>query len=65
MPLLGVPHALLNRAVTARAHDDQVDVVRIASTLLGSVSRGILGESKRPVLIVRAATVAAPGGAAS
>ena len=32
----------------------------IASTLLGSVSRGVLGESKRPVLIVRAATVAAP-----
>ena len=32
----------------------------IASTLLGSVSRGILGESKRPVLIVRAAQVAAP-----
>ena len=31
----------------------------IASALLGSVSRGILGESKRPVLIVRAAAVAA------
>jgi len=32
----------------------------IASALLGSVSRGVLGESKRPVLIVRAAAVAAP-----
>ena len=31
----------------------------LASTLLGSVSRGILGESKRPVLIVRAAAVSA------
>jgi nucleotide-binding universal stress UspA family protein len=30
----------------------------IASTLLGSVSRGILGESKRPVLIVRAQAAA-------
>lgn len=36
----------------------------IASTLLGSVSRGVLGESKRPVLIVRAAEVAAPVGVA-
>ncbi len=32
----------------------------IAGALLGSVSRGVLGESKRPVLIVRAAAVAAP-----
>jgi nucleotide-binding universal stress UspA family protein len=37
----------------------------IASTLLGSVSRGVLAESKRPVLIVRAASVAAPVGAAT
>lgn len=35
----------------------------ITSALLGSVSRGVLGESKRPVLIVRAATVATPAGA--
>ena len=32
---------------------------RLASALLGSVSRGILGASKRPVLVVRAATGAA------
>ena len=32
----------------------------IASALLGSVSRGILGASKRPVLIVRAAGVREP-----
>ena len=31
----------------------------IANALLGSVSRGVLGESKRPVLIVRGAAVAA------
>ena len=37
----------------------------IASALLGSVSRDILGESKRPVLIVRAAAVAAPADVAS
>jgi nucleotide-binding universal stress UspA family protein len=32
----------------------------LASALLGSVSRGILAHSKRPVLIVRAATVREP-----
>lgn len=32
----------------------------LASTLLGSVSRGVLGESKRPVLIVRTSAVAVP-----
>ena len=37
----------------------------IASALLGSVSRGVLAESKRPVLIVRAAPVAALAGTAS
>jgi nucleotide-binding universal stress UspA family protein len=37
----------------------------IASALLGSVSRDILSESKRPVLIVRAAAVAAPADVAS
>jgi nucleotide-binding universal stress UspA family protein len=35
----------------------------IAGALLGSVSRGILAESKRPVLIVRAAAVPAPAAA--
>jgi nucleotide-binding universal stress UspA family protein len=50
----------------ADSHDVDLIVVgsrghgAIAGALLGSVSRGILGESKRPVLIVRAATVAAP-----
>jgi nucleotide-binding universal stress UspA family protein len=51
----------------ADSHDIDLVVVgsrgrgAIAGGLLGSVSRGILGESKRPVLIVRAAaTVAAP-----
>lgn len=32
---------------------------RIANTLLGSVSRGVLRESRRPVLVVRAAPVPA------
>ncbi len=55
----------------ADSHDVDLIVVgsrghgAIAGALLGSVSRGVLGESKRPVLIVRAATVAAPVGAAS
>ena len=55
----------------ADSHDVDLIVVgsrghgAIAVALLGSVSRGVLGESKRPVLIVRAATVAAPVGAAS
>ena len=31
----------------------------VANALLGSVSRGVLGESRRPVLVVRAAPVAA------
>ncbi|MGH3132298.1 MAG: universal stress protein [Gaiellaceae bacterium] len=35
----------------------------IASALLGSVSRGVLAHSRRPVLIVRAATVAGPAAA--
>ena len=54
----------------ADSHDVDLLVVgsrghgTIASTLLGSVSRGVLGESKRPVLIVRAAAVAAPAGIA-
>lgn len=55
----------------ADSHDVDLIVVgsrghgAIAGALLGSVSRGVLGESKRPVLIVRAAVVAAPVGAAS
>ena len=34
-----------------------------ASALLGSVSRGIIGRSKRPVLVVRAAAVLQPSAA--
>ena len=53
--------------IVAYADSHDVDLIvggsrghgAIAGALLGSVSRGILGESKRPVLIVRAAAVAA------
>ena len=53
----------------ADSHDVDLIVVgsrghgAIAGALLGSVSLGLLGESKRPILIVKAATVAAPVGA--
>ena len=49
----------------ADSHDADVIVVgsrgrgAISGTLLGSVSRGVLAESKRPVLIVRAAAAVA------
>jgi nucleotide-binding universal stress UspA family protein len=50
----------------AETHDVDLIVVgsrghgTIASALLGSVSRGVLAEARRPVLIVRAAPVPAP-----
>ena len=50
----------------ADSHDVDLIVVgsrghgTIASALLGSVSRGVLGESKRPALIVRASAVTVP-----
>ena len=49
----------------ADSHDADLIIVgsrgrgALAGTLLGSVSRGVLRESRRPVLIVRAAPVAA------
>jgi nucleotide-binding universal stress UspA family protein len=50
----------------ADSHDVDLIVVgsrgrgAIAGALLGSVSRGVLAESKRPVMIVRAAAVPVP-----
>ena len=54
--------------IVAYADSHEVDLIvvgsrghgTLASSLLGSVSRGVLGETKRPVLIVRAAQVMAP-----
>ncbi len=59
--------------IVAYADSHDVDLIIVGSrghgaivgALLGSVSRGVLAESKRPVLIVRAATVAAPVSSAS
>jgi nucleotide-binding universal stress UspA family protein len=55
-------------AIVAFAESHDVDLIvvgsrghgALAGALLGSVSRGIVAESRRPVLIVRAASVAAP-----
>jgi nucleotide-binding universal stress UspA family protein len=55
----------------ADSHDADLTVVgsrghgAIATALLGSVSRGILAESKRPVVVVRAHTVPAEAAAVS
>jgi nucleotide-binding universal stress UspA family protein len=54
--------------IVAFADDRDVDLTvlgsrghgAVANALLGSVSRGVLNESKRPVLIVRGTTVAQP-----
>ena len=51
--------------VVAHADSHNVDLIvvgsrghgAVATALLGSVSRGILGESKRPVMVVRAGAV--------
>jgi nucleotide-binding universal stress UspA family protein len=54
----------------AETHDVDLIVVgsrghgTIASALLGSVSRGVLADAKRPVLVVRAAPVRTPAAAA-
>ena len=41
------------RSTSTSSSSDRADRVRSRSALLGSVSRGILHESKRPVLVVR------------
>ncbi len=48
------------RSTQTSSSSGREGMARIASALLGSVSRRVLGASKRPVLVVRAAAVREP-----